>query len=41
MDKRILDFREEIDHILNEIENENENKLLTDEVGPGKDDTIH
>ena len=40
-DEGDLDFREEIDHMLNEIENENEHKLLTDEVGPGKDDTIH
>ena len=34
-----LDFRDEIDNMLDEIENEQ--KMLTDESGPGKDDTIH
>ena len=37
-----LDFRDEIDHMLNEIEEEQiESKMLTNESGPGKDDTIH
>ena len=35
-----LDFREEIDHMLDEIEDE-ERLLLGNESGPGKDDTIH
>ncbi len=37
-----IDFRDEIDHMLDELEEEqNEHKLLTNESGPGKDDTIH
>ena len=34
-----LDFRDEIDDMLDNIEEEQ--KLLTNESGPGKDDTIH
>jgi len=34
-----LDFREEIDHMLDEIEDEE--RLLGNESGPSKDDTIH
>ena len=36
-----IDFRDEIDDMLDEIENEQQNRLLTNESGPGKDDTIH
>ena len=35
-----LDFRDEIDHMLDEIEDDQQ-KMLTNESGPGKDDTIH
>ena len=35
-----LDFRDELDHMLDEIEDEQQ-KMLTNESGPGKDDTIH
>ena len=35
-----LDFRDEIDYMLDEIEDEQQ-KMLTNESGPGKDDTIH
>ena len=35
-----LDFRDEIDHMLDEIEDEQQ-RMLTNESGPGKDDTIH
>ena len=36
-----IDFRDEMDQMLEEIEIENEQKMLTRESGPGKDDTIH
>ena len=36
-----IDFRDEIDDMLDEIEDEQQNRLLTNESGPGKDDTIH
>ena len=40
-----MDFRDEMDQMLDEIENEqyekHEQKLLSSESGPGKDDTIH
>ena len=36
-----IDFRDEIDDMLDEIEDEQQKRLLTNESGPGKDDTIH
>ena len=36
-----IDFRDEIDDMLDEIENEQQKMLTNDESGPGKDDTIH
>ena len=37
-----IDFRDDIDDMLDEIEDEQQKRLLTnDESGPGKDDTIH
>ena len=36
-----IDFRDEIDGMLDEIEDEQQKRLLTNESGPGKDDTIH
>ena len=35
-----IDFRDDIDDMLDEIEDEQQ-KMLTNESGPGKDDTIH
>ena len=34
-----INFRDEMDQMLDEIEDEQ--KMLTDDIGPGKDDTIH
>ena len=36
-----IDFRDEIDDMLDEIDDEQQKRLLTNESGPGKDDTIH
>ena len=34
-----MDFRDEMDQMLNEIEDDR--RMLTNESGPGKNDTIH
>ena len=36
-----IDFRDEIDDMLDEIEDEQQIRLLSNESGPNKDDTIH
>ena len=36
-----IDFRDEIDDMLDEIDDEQQKRLLTNESGPNKDDTIH
>ena len=36
-----IDFRDEIDDMLDEIEDEQQKRMLTNESGPNKDDTIH
>ena len=36
-----IDFRDEIDDMLDEIDDEQQKRMLTNESGPGKDDTIH
>ena len=40
-DEGDIDFRDEIDDMLDEIEDEQQKRLLTNESGPNKDDTIH